>query len=82
MYMMVMSKVTKLSSRDVIDRARKFFDRKYGLTMLESDPSCCAHFVSDIGFVTVRVVSAGNLNEAILETREWEYQIQEFLKKL
>lgn len=80
--MKVMSKETKLSPREVIDRAKKFFDGKYGLTMVESDSSCCAHFLSDVGFVTLRVVTSGDHNEAILETREWDYQIQEFLRKL
>jgi len=80
--MMVMSKVTKLPPKDILDKAKRFFDGKYGLKMLESDPSCCAHFMSDIGFVTVRIVSSGEYNEAILETREWDYQIQEFLKMI
>jgi hypothetical protein len=80
--MLVMSKITKLSPKDILDKARKFFDGKYGLRMLESDPSCCAHFTSDVGFVTVRVVSSGDYNEAVLETRDWDYQIQEFLMRL
>ncbi len=80
--MKVMSKITNLSPKDVIDRAEAFFNAKYGLNMLESNHTCCAYFQGETGFVAVRVVPSGKHNEAILETREWDYQIQEFLKTL
>ena len=80
--MKVMSKVTDLSPKEIIDRADAFFNGKYGLTRLESDSSCCAYFGNKIGFVSLRVVSSGKRNEAVLETREWDYQIQEFLRML
>ncbi len=80
--MKVMSKTTNLSPKEIIDRAEAFFNGKYGLKMLESSESCCAYFQSDIGFVSLRIVTLGKRNEAILETREWDYQIQEFLKTL
>ncbi|RDE17443.1 MAG: hypothetical protein C4K49_02755 [Candidatus Thorarchaeota archaeon] len=78
--MKVMSKVTNLAPKEIIDKAVVFFSGKYGLKRLESSESCCAHFQSDIGFVSLRVVTMGKRNEAILETREYDYQIQEFLK--
>ncbi len=80
--MKVVSKRTRLTPLEIIRKAEEYFDGRFGLRKTSSVASCCADFVGDLGFVTVRVATSGGLSEAVLTTREWEYQVQEFLKRI
>jgi hypothetical protein len=80
--MKVMSKETRLSPEKVIERAKEMFNSKYGLKVTQESPGCCIDFASDIGFVTVQVNNDKGHTEVKVTTREWEYQVGEFLKNL
>ena len=80
--MKVMSKQTRLSSEEVIERAKNFFENEIGLKMIDETVNCCVEFASNLGFVIVQYQGENQNPEVILTTREYEYQIQEFLKKV
>jgi hypothetical protein len=80
--MKVMSKRTKFSSERVIELAKEYFGGKYGLEVVEETANCCVEFENNLGFVNAQVVDNGDYREITLTTREWEYQVQEFLGRL
>jgi len=80
--MKVVSKRTRLTPMEIIKKAEDYFDGRFGLKKTDSDSSCCADFVGDLGFVSVRVEASDGSNEAVLTTREFDYQVQDFLKRL
>jgi hypothetical protein len=80
--MKVMTKKTKLSSEKIIERVKNYFNGKYGLEVVEETPNCCVEFANNLGFVNAQVTDNGDYREVTLTTREWEYQIQEFLGQL
>ncbi|MFW9886666.1 MAG: hypothetical protein ACFFER_00685 [Candidatus Thorarchaeota archaeon] len=77
-----MSKRTKLNRDEIIRRAKAEFDGRFGLAARDPDATCCMEFVSDLGYVTIEVIEHDSENEVILRTREWEYQVQQFIKRL
>lgn len=80
--MKVISKKTRLSSDEVILRAKTFFENNLGLTLAEETAGCCVEFRSKLGFVIVQAMEEDKEREVTVSTREYEYQIQEFLKKV
>lgn len=80
--MRVMSKQTKMNPRDIVEQAREYFSGQIGMSVKDLVLDCCAEFDSDIGFVTVQVLDFGHQCEVILTTREFEYQIMEFLRDI
>jgi hypothetical protein len=80
--MKVMTKRTKLTSEKILEQVKSYFNRKYGLELVEETPNCCVVFENNLGFVNAQVVDNGDYREVTLTTREWEYQIQEFLGQL
>ncbi|MFW9797213.1 MAG: hypothetical protein ACFFE2_09245 [Candidatus Thorarchaeota archaeon] len=75
-----MSKKTKLAADEVLNKAKAFFDGSFGLTLKNYNPSCCIEFSGEIGFVEITVECTGEITEVIVRTREWEYQIKDFLR--
>jgi hypothetical protein len=80
--MLVMSKKTKMSADEVLDRAKVFFNGHFGLKMGNYKPSCCVEFTGEIGFVDVSIEGSVGKLEVTVRTRELEYQIKDFLQKL
>jgi hypothetical protein len=80
--MLVMSKITRMSADEILDRAKNFFDGSFGLTMGNYKPSCCVEFIGEIGFVDIAVEGSDGKMEVIVQTREWEFQVKDFLRKL
>lgn len=80
--MLVMSKDTKLSADEILDRARNYFDNRFGLKLENYNPSCCIEFQSEIGFVDIAVEESNGKTEVIVRTREWEFQVKDFLRGL
>ncbi|MFX1332754.1 MAG: hypothetical protein ACFE9W_14445 [Promethearchaeota archaeon] len=76
-----MSKRTKLSNEEVIQRAKDYFENRLGLEIRDESSDCCIEFASNLGFVTVQAIEDDQGREVKLTTREYEYQIQEFLSK-
>ena len=82
--MAVYSVKTKLSPDEVIRRANNFFGEDgLGLEAFERS-FCCAYFEGGGGYVLVSVESEGDKNktDVELETREWDYDVQEFMRKI
>ena len=72
---------TKLSPEQVIKKARAYFGTEMGLEAAEDNP-CCVTFGGGGGFVTV-TASAGEKKTAVeLETREWDYQVKQFMQEI
>ena len=80
--MKVMSKKVDLSTRVILDLARSFFGDRFGLEIREDIPSCCIEFANDMGFVAIQILDEGLQRDVIVTTREFEYQILEFLNSL
>ena len=79
--MIRMAKNTKLSSEQVIAKAVEVFGPGgWGLEVEESD-ACCARFVGTGGYVFFQATENeidGN-REVVVEGREWDYQIRDFV---
>ncbi len=80
--MRVLQKKVKSTPRQVIEKARSVFNDRFGMHVTNELENCCIHFEGDLGFVTVEVNEKADHTEVIVTTREWEYQITEFLKEL
>jgi hypothetical protein len=80
--MKVMFKQTKLSSEEVIERAKNYFENEIGLKMIGETANCCVEFASNLGFVLVEFQDEDKNQKVVLTTREYDYQIQEFLRKI
>ncbi len=73
---------TKLSPEEAIKRAVKFFGPQgYGLKVKEGGP-CCVEFEGGGGGVAVSASAQGKGSKVDIETREWEYQVKEFISKI
>ncbi|MFW9886812.1 MAG: hypothetical protein ACFFER_01435 [Candidatus Thorarchaeota archaeon] len=77
----MLSKRTNLSTEEVMQRAKDFFENRLGLEIRNESSDCCIEFVSNLGFVTVQAIEDDQGREVKLTTREYEYQIQEFLRE-
>jgi hypothetical protein len=82
MTMLVMSKETKMSADEILNRAKDYFDNRFGLTLDNYNPSCCIEFHGEIGFVEIAVEGSEDKTEVIIRTREWEFQVKDFLRGL
>jgi hypothetical protein len=72
---------TKLSPERVIEKARAYFGTEMGLDTTDDNP-CCITFEGGGGFVSV-TVNAGEKKTAVeLETREWDYQVKQFMREI
>lgn len=66
----------------IINEAITYFNGHFGLPVADHVKGCCIEFSNDFGFVTIQVFPKERGNEVVLTTREWEYQVLEFLKFL
>ncbi len=73
---------TRLSPEQAIQRAVSFFGKGgVGLDMTEQG-DCCVHFVGGGGHVRVTVTAGDPRTTVELETREWDYDVKQFMRKL
>jgi len=72
---------TKLTPSEVIERAVRYFQGEMGLDLSER-ADCCAHFVGGGSHVSVTVVHEQGEVTAEIETREWDYQAREFMRRI
>ena len=80
--MLRVSRETKLSAEEIISLASDFFGKKGAGLEEESRNECCISFEGDGGVVIVSVGEGDGKSSVDIETREWEYQVKEFLGKL
>jgi hypothetical protein len=74
---------TALSVEEIMEKAASYFGED-GLGLdLEEQTACCAHFSGGGGHVSVTIdTKEGEQNVVDLETREWDHQVRQFMKKL
>ncbi len=73
---------TKLSPEEAIKRAVEFFGPGgQGLKVKRQEPTC-ASFEGGGGGVAVTACAEGKGASVELESREWDYQVREFIRKI
>jgi hypothetical protein len=73
---------SKLSPEEAVKRAVKFFGPEgYGLKVKEEAP-CCVEFEGGGGGVAVSASAQGKGSRVDIESREWDYQVKEFIQKI
>ncbi len=78
--MIRIARQTRLKPADIIKRASDFFGKGgEGLEEKERNP-CCISFEGAGGYVAVSVVDEDKHRMVDVETREFEYQVKQFLK--
>lgn len=80
--MKVVTKKSNLPPEKIMERVKEYFNGKFGLKVVEEISNCCVEFSSNLGFVNAQIVDRGKYRELTLTTREWEYQVEEFLNQL
>jgi hypothetical protein len=72
---------TDMSTDEAIKTAVEYFgEGGVGLELINQD-ACCADFEGGGGHISVRVVS-GEKTEVNLETREWDYPVKQFMRRI
>ncbi len=80
--MLKMVTTTKLSPEEAIKRAVEFFGPSgYGLEV-KSEAADCAYFEGGGGGVNVTACTEDKGTSVELESREWDYQVREFIGKI
>lgn len=73
---------TKLSPEEAVKRAVEFFGPDgYGLEIKNQSPDC-AYFEGGGGGVEVTACAEEKRTSVVLESREWDYQVKEFIRKI
>jgi hypothetical protein len=73
---------TKLGPEQTIQKSVSFFGQGgVGLDVTEQG-DCCAHFVGGGGHVHVTVAAGERRTTVELETREWDYDVRQFMHKI
>jgi len=73
---------TKLSPEEAVKRAVEFFGPGgYGLEVKNQTPDC-AYFEGGGGGVNVTACTEEKGTSVELESREWDYQVKEFIRKI
>ena len=80
--MLKMATTTKLSPAEAIKRAVEFFGPNgYGLEN-KNQAADCAYFEGGGGGVDVTACAEEKGTSVELESREWDYQVREFIGKI
>jgi hypothetical protein len=80
--MLSIEAASKLTPEETIKRAVKFFGPQgYGLTV-KSEAPCCVEFEGGGGGVGISVSPKGKGSTVSFESREWDYQVKEFIGKI
>ena len=73
---------TKLSPEEAIKRAVEFFGPNgYGMNVKEQNPDCVS-FEGGGGGIDVSACVDEGKTSVELESREWDYQVKEFITKI
>ena len=74
---------TKLTLEKAIEKAEAFFGAGgLGLEATEEGAPCCVLFSGGGGYVRVTAHVEGEATFVDLETREWDYQVKQFIRKI
>jgi hypothetical protein len=74
---------SKLKPEEAIKRAIKFFGPEgYGLKQKDEAAPCCVEFEGGGGGVAVTASPEGKGSKVVMESREWDYQVKEFIRQI
>jgi hypothetical protein len=74
---------TKLSPEETIRSATVYFGTGgLGLKVAAEEGACCASFEGGGGHVLVTAVEDGKRTEVVLETREWDHHVKQFMRTI
>ncbi len=80
--MALYSVTTKKDPEHVVEQAIDYFGEEgLGLSLTRENP-CCATFEGGGGHVTVTASRKEDRTEVELETREWDYQVKQFMGQI
>jgi len=80
--MLKLSTKSKLKPEEVIKRAVKYFGPGgYGLKV-EEEGNCCVGFEGGGGGVRVSAAEEKKGSTVDVESREWDFQVKEFIQKV
>ena len=71
---------TKMDPEEVVEAAFDYFGEGLGLEGEDAGP-CCVYFEGGGGFVRI-TANETDPTEVELETREWDYDVKAFMKKI
>ncbi len=77
---MVYEKKTKLECKKVFDKADEFFNQDWGLESSKDEE--CANYTGGGGHIKISCCQDENKRTVNIETREWDRQVKDFLKKI
>lgn len=80
--MLNITKQTRLSPEEVLKRAVKFFGPDGVGLEVRDECETDARFEGGGGYVYVEVCESGGATEVTVESREWDYQVRQFLNTL
>jgi hypothetical protein len=80
--MLRLSTTSKLSPEEVIKRAVKFFGPGGYKLEVREQGDCCASFEGGGGGVEVTAAAEGKKTTVELTSREWDYQVRQFMEKV
>jgi hypothetical protein len=76
--MLKISFKTSKKREQIVNEAEKFFKEKGLITKEKGD--CCPQMEGGGGYVRLDIAE-NDKNEVTLETREWEYQVKQFIEQ-
>ena len=81
MSQIVLERNTNLSTKKVLEKAKKTFIDKHGLT-LEDESSCCLRFKGGGGFVYITIQEEEDQTKVEIKSREWADITKKFIQNL
>jgi len=72
---------TKLSPEEALKKAVAYFGGELGLELVDEN-ACCVSFVGGGGHITVTARSEEKRTVVDLETREWDYHVKQFMRRV
>lgn len=72
---------SKYSSEKIMQMAVDFFTTRYGLAV-RSRADCCLELEGGGGFVAINAVPKDGYTLVEIESREWSFPVEEFVRKI
>jgi hypothetical protein len=73
---------TKLSQKEIMDRAKRYFgEGGLGLQLKDENPQCL-NFEGGGGYVSATICEEEGETRVDLVTQEWDYPVKEFASKI
>jgi len=80
--MIRVAKKTRLKPNEVVERAANFFGEGGEALKEKERGACCISFEGAGGYVAVSIIDEEKHRMVDVESREFEYQVKQFLEKI